>query len=114
MFFTLNKVQFGWRKICLEFSKRMNPSLPYYYHTSTHDRFYEGERPDFNIPPKKKKAAKRTRRREQPSAMVGKRVTMAVNQSCSIRAEFHNKPVDLPPPTNHSILEYEHAYHKKH
>ena len=97
----------------MEFSKRMNPSLPYYYHTATHDRFYEGERPNFNIPPKKKKTTKRARRREQPSAMVGKRVTMAVHQSSSIRAEFHNKPVNLPPPTNCPIVEYEHAYYKK-
>lgn len=93
MYFNM-KVQFGWRKVCLEFSKWMNPSLPYYYHTASHDRFYEGQRPDFYKPSKKKKTTKRIRRREQPSAVVGKKVTMAVNQSSSIRAEFHNRPVN--------------------
>lgn len=107
------KVQFGWRKVCLEFSKQMNPSLPYYYHTASHDRFYEGQRPDFNQPSKKKKPKKRAPRREQPCALIGKRVTMATHQSSSIRAEFHNKPVNLPPPTNCPILEHEHAYHRK-
>ena len=36
----------------------------------------------------KEKTAKRIQRREQPSAIIGKRVTMAVNQSYSLRAEL--------------------------
>ena len=77
------KVQYGWRKVYLEFSKRTNPSLPYYYHIASHDRFYEGQRPEFNQPSKKTKAKKPAPRREKPCALIGKRVTMADHQSSS-------------------------------
>ena len=46
--FTLQCVKYNWRKVCNEFMKRLDPSLPFYYHTSTHDRFYEGDRPSFD------------------------------------------------------------------
>ena len=36
--FTVKKVQYEWRKVCGEFYKRMDPELPYYYHTSVHNR----------------------------------------------------------------------------
>ena len=39
--FIVKRVQYEWRNICEEFYKRMDPQLPYYYHTSAHDRFYE-------------------------------------------------------------------------
>ena len=45
--FTVKMVQYEWRKLCNEFTKRMDPELPFYYHTSHHDRFYEGPRPSF-------------------------------------------------------------------
>ena len=44
------QAMFGWRKSCEELIKRMDPDLPYYYHTSTHNRFYEGELPKFDEP----------------------------------------------------------------
>ena len=39
--FTVQTAQYNWRKVCVEFSKRMSPNLRFYYHTSRHDRFYE-------------------------------------------------------------------------
>ena len=48
--FRLTTVMQEWRKICIEFDKRLDPQLPFYYYTSDHDRYYEGERPSFNIP----------------------------------------------------------------
>ena len=27
----------------------VNPELPFYYHTSSHDRFYEGLNPEFSL-----------------------------------------------------------------
>ena len=48
-------VYFGWRKICMEFMKRSAPSLPFYYSTSSHQRFYEGEMPSFDEPSKEHK-----------------------------------------------------------
>ena len=37
-------------KICIEFDKRVDPQLPFYYYTSDHDHYYEEERPSFNKP----------------------------------------------------------------
>lgn len=50
--FTLKQAKFAWRKVCLEYQKRIDPSLPFYYFTASHDRFDEGPRPSFNEPPK--------------------------------------------------------------
>ena len=44
--FTVKDIQFGWRKICNEFAKRLDKELPFYYYTSRHERFFEGERPN--------------------------------------------------------------------
>ena len=52
--FTLKQGQFGWQKVCLEFQKRIDADLPFYYFTSAHDCFYEGVCPSFNEPSKKK------------------------------------------------------------
>ena len=51
--FTTNEVKFGMRKIISQFSKRIDPNLPFYYYTSAHSRCYEGSNPDFNRPPVK-------------------------------------------------------------
>ena len=39
--FTLKEVKFNFRKVCMEFWKRIDPNLPYFYHTSSHHRFSE-------------------------------------------------------------------------
>jgi len=54
--------------------------------------------PDFNATPQTKKREKRIPRYELLGA--DNRVTFAVHKSGSIRATFHNSPVDLPPPPN--------------
>ena len=33
------QVYYGWRKVVIEFSKRLDPELPFYYYTSGHSRF---------------------------------------------------------------------------
>ena len=66
------QVQFCWRKVCIEYYKRMDPSLPFYYHTATHDRFYEGPRPQFSVPATSVRR-KRPRRREQLGPIAGSR-----------------------------------------
>ena len=93
----------------IEFMKRMNPDLPFYYYTSAHTRFYEGVMPDFSVPGSKPRKLRRAPQRELLGP--GGRVIMAVRGTGSIRATFHNVPVDLPPPpgaTNQFI--YEHSY----
>ena len=92
-----------------EFLKRMDPDLPFYYHTSSHNRFYEGLMPDFSTKPRRDKQQKRVQRYELLGA--DNRVTFAVCKTGSIRATFHNAPVDLPPPPNmYNPLTYEHTY----
>ena len=41
-------------KVTHEFLKRMDPDLPFYYHTSTRTKFYEGVMPAFDTKPSKK------------------------------------------------------------
>ena len=48
--FTVRTARYNWRKVCVEFSKHLNPELKCYYHTSSHDRFFEGERVSFDVP----------------------------------------------------------------
>ena len=100
---------YGWRKSCEELSKRINPDLPYYYHTSTHHRFFEGELPDFNQPSQKPRK-QRVSRRELLANNIGGRVTLAKHGDTSIRTQYHNKPVDLPPPPNVPIHLTDHLY----
>ena len=100
--FTLRQAKNTWRKACFELAKRLDPNLGFYYHTSSHDRFYEGERPDFDEPSKRKSSRnsrhQRVRRIEQPSHLVFGRATFATPGAKSVRTQFHNLPVDLPPP----------------
>ena len=76
-----------WRKICIEFDKRLDPQLPFYYYTSDHDRYYEGERPSFNIPTihVSRLEILRPVRREQTSTFVSGRVSLMVKDSLPIR-----------------------------
>ena len=53
---------FGWQKACNEFAKRLDPDLPFYYYTSHHQRFYEGEMLDFSHQSEKKKDRRVARR----------------------------------------------------
>ena len=94
---TINFLMFGWRKACEELTKRLDPELPFYYHTSTHHRCYERELPDFSqsrSKPRKECIA----RRELLTSNIGSRVTMA--SSICIHVQYHNIPVELPPPPN--------------
>jgi len=83
--------------VCLEFCKRMDPDLPFYYYTSSHERFVEGEMPPFSEKPLKPRKPKRVPQREQPASQIGRRITLVERGSGSIRAQFHNVPVSLPP-----------------
>ena len=98
---------FGWRKACSELTKRMDPQLAFYYHTSTHHRFYEGdlERPDLSKPRNVHIA-----RRELLAGGLGGRITMVQHGARSIRSQYHNLPVELPPPPGMSSHIVEHSY----
>lgn len=114
--FTLKHVRFEWRKLCVEYMKRMDPNLPFYYYTSSHDRFLEGPRPSFNDPStthsKYNPRQQRSRRIEQPGKLVHGRASLAVPGARSVRMQFHNVPVDVPPPPSSlkQIHVIEHSY----
>lgn len=106
--FTVKEAKFGMRKLIGEFSKRADPDLPFYYHTSSHTRYYEGPHPNFDKPLDKKSREKRIPRREQPSAFAPRHATMPVRGSLSVRPTFHNVPLELPPPLTGPIFLFEH------
>ena len=109
--FTSKQVRFAFRKVCVEFSKRLDPDLPYFYHTSAHTRYSEGPLPAFNLASSKKKRKSRTApRREQPAAFILRRATLPVHGSTSVRSQFHNRPIDLPPPPTEHCHLFEHSY----
>ena len=103
--FTLKQVQYEWRKLCSEYTKRIDPGMPFYYHTSHHDRFYEGPRPDFDQPAKSVRNPRHQRipRKDRLGLLVSGRATMPVTGSISTRMRYHNVPVELPPPPSHSV-----------
>ena len=109
--FTTKQVKMGFRKVCVEFTKRLDPDLPFYYHTSSHSRFYEGPLPDFNETSNKaKRKSRRLPRREQPAAFATRRATMPVRGSTAVRTQFHNIPIELPPPPSGPVHVFEHSY----
>ena len=95
-----------------EFVKRMDPQLPFYYHTSFKCQFYEGLMPDFSVKLDKKKAKQLPR-----FEMLGdnsSRITMSVQGDTSTHTKFHNVPLSLPPllGTSNTFI-YEHSYARK-
>ena len=93
----------------MELSKRLDNELPFYYHTSTHTRFFEGERPDFSKPPTKHRT-QRVAQRELMTGNIGGRATLVQRGATSIRTQFHNMPVELPPPPNVQAHVADHSY----
>ena len=93
--------------------KRMDPDLPFYYHTSSHNRFYEDKLPAFDeVPASGKRKEKRALRRELLGHLE-RRVSLPVRGSLSVRATFHNLPVELPPVPGDDIttlVAAEHSY----
>ena len=93
----------------MEFLKRLDPELPFYYYTSTQSRFYEGDLPDFSVPANRPRQPRRPPQRELLGA--NQRISFATRGAGSIRASFHNVPVNLPPPPgSETQVLSEHSY----
>ena len=111
--FTVKQVQYEWRKLCTEYTKRMDPELPFFYHTSHHDRFYEGPKPGFDQLAKSSRNPyhKQVPQKDRLGMIVSGRATMPTTGSLSTRMKYHNVPVELPPPPNskHSSI-IDHSY----
>ena len=105
------QVMFGWRKATEEMTKRLDPNLLFYYHTSTHKRFSEGQLLNFSDAPKKPRQQYASRR-ELLTHNIGGRVTLVQRGATSIRTQYHNVPVELPPPPGASLQRHitEHSY----
>lgn len=85
--------------------------LPFHYYTSTKDRYYEGERPPFFVPPDTDhNVMPRVPRREQPAIFISGTATLPTRGTQSTRLVYHNKPIDLPPLPNDPINVIEHTY----
>ena len=102
-------VMFGWRKAYEELTKRLDPELPFYYHTSTHQRFYEVELPSFSQSTSRH-CKECIARRELLISNIGGQVTMAQHGASSIRTQHHSVPVELPPPPDMPRHITDHSY----
>ena len=94
---TVKQVQYSWRCSCIEFSKRNDKNLPFYYYTTAHGRFYEGPWPSFSIPSSKKHHTKRVRQIEMLTGQALGRTTLPTAGSRSVRFTYHNVAVSMPP-----------------
>ena len=110
--FTVKDVRFVWRKLCNEFAKRLDRDLPFYYYTAKNERFYEADRPSFEVfqHPKRNPRHQRIRTREQLGHLAPGRATLVIPGAQSIRRTFHNVPVELPPPPLCATITDEHSY----
>ena len=93
--------------------KRLDPDLPFYYHTSANQHFYEGcLMPHFDKDPGRKKP-KRIPRYELLGS--NSRVTVAVRGTPSVSTKFQNAPpLQLPPPPGTTnLFMHEHSYSKQ-
>jgi hypothetical protein len=82
---TVKQVKYGFRNVHLKFMKRLDPNLPYYYHTSSHTHFSEGKLPDFSQASKvKKRKSRRLPRREQPAAFTLRCATYQLGHNSTI------------------------------
>ena len=79
--FTTKQVRYGFRKVCGEFTKRLDDDLPFFYHTSAHTRFQEGPLAEFDVPSSHPRKQVRPPRRELPAAFAPRRATMPVKGS---------------------------------
>ena len=106
--FTSKAVMLEWRKFCNEFAKRIDSKLAFYYYTSTHDCFYEGEMQSFNLPVRNKSTSnprnQRGRTVERPGKLAYGRASLIRTGHGSIHRQFHAIPTDMPPPPTASHL----------
>ena len=112
--FTVKQVQLEFRKMSMEFMKRMDPDLQFFYFTSAHDRFYEGSLPDFDQPREKKSSHNprhlRAPCRDNLGSLVTGRASMVTPGTLSTRVQFHNVPINLPPPPGADVNMTDHSY----
>lgn len=102
--YNLKAIQNRWRVICNEFTKRIDPDLPFYYYTSEKNRYRIHDMPSFDKPTSTRPARldfQRLIRREDVGHVVVGRTTMPVRGTRTVRQQFHSNPASLPQPRGH-------------
>ena len=97
----------------MEYVKRIDPDLPFYYFALAHDRFHERPLPDFDQPrPREKKSSQNppNPRRDHLGTLITGCASMVTLRALSTRVNFHQVPVDLPPPPGEAIHMVDHSY----
>ena len=87
-------------KILNEFSKKIDPDLPFYYWTGHRHRYSDDPLPSFNDPSGATERLDRVRlsRRSDLGVFVANRASLPQRHSLTARATFHRAPERLPPP----------------
>jgi hypothetical protein len=88
-------------KILNEFSKRIDPDLPYFYWTGAKQRYRDFELPNFNKASGQGIVERLERvnlsRRGDPGVFVANRASLPQRGQLTARAQFHRPPIALPP-----------------
>ena len=89
------------RKILNEFSKRINPVLPFFYWSGKNERFRDFELPSFDQASRPGAVERLDRvkisRRGDPGVFVANRASLPQKGQLTCRAMFHKTPIALPP-----------------
>lgn len=72
----------------MEFRKRINPDLPFYYYTCAHDRYYEDVMPDFNTKPAKPTMSRRMLKKHSTSSEVNDRGCSGGMPCCALKVSL--------------------------
>ena len=88
------------RKITQEFTKQVDPDLPFYYWTGVNERYNYGSLKSFNK--QSKSGTERldrvtVSRRADPGVFVAGRATLPQRGTLTVRAQFHAAPERLSP-----------------
>jgi hypothetical protein len=86
-------------KVFNEFTKRMDPELPFYYWTSYKERYHSVPLQHFNEPSidgKERLDKVNISRRADPGVFVANRAQLPQKNSLTVRATFHRVPESLP------------------
>ena len=104
MHFTVKDVRLAWRKVCIELRKRLDRNLPIYYYATKHERFFEGDRPTFEVFKKPKHNPRHQPiRKDQPGQLVPSTTSLVLSGQRSIRRTYFNVPIELPPPATSTL-----------
>ena len=87
-------------KILNEFTKKIDPDLPFFYWTGSDKRYNVGPLPSFNRPSengKERLDKVSISKRSDPGVFHSNRASVPQKGVLSVRAIYHNPPESLPP-----------------